>query len=933
MGAAVLAWCRATPGTSKDLDMPADTPADTTAGTPADTSTAAAAEAAAGALVADGARVAAARRLQEALGRAGRERSTTGVRLDGLAALAARSLGTASGRIALLSDAQQLVGAVGPQPVAGADGEEPLAQWLCAQTAAAGRVLAVADTAADERVAALRSVTSGVVGSYLGAPLRGPGGQVVGAVCVFEPGPRTWSEQDADLLAQVSVAAAAQLELAAVSGEHAADRTLLQVTIAAAELGTFDLDLVTGELTMNERLLQLSELTPETFGGSPEDVYAHIHPEDREATIAAVSESTTRGGTYASEYRVVAADGTHRWVAARGATLPGPDGAPARLVGAAYDITAVRRAATRTEQILDAMAVGYLAMDADWVITYVNTAAVHALGLPREQLVGQVIWELFPGTAGTDFEAGYRRAAETGRPVTFDAYYPEPLDAWYEVRATPEDGGVALYFVDITARKDAQAAAEAAAQRSQLLAAVTQELTGTLDVDEAVAHLAQLVVPVLGDWCLISVLDDEATATTPATARASTAAGRAGDLRRGLRDVGVWHHDEQQRESVQQYAAVRLSELGDDAFVWQALRQARPVIIPDATRALTDLLAPDGAGRELIARLAPLSGAIFPLRGRGRTVGLLSVFSGAQRPALSEQELATAAEVADRAGLALDSARLYRQQRDLAEGLQRALLSEPPEPDHGQIVVRYRPAAEAARVGGDWYDAFIQPAGATVLVIGDVLGHDTQAAAAMSQVRTLVRGFGALEDRSPAQVLAQTDRVLANLQVGTTATAVVARLEQSLDERRRGVTRLRWSNAGHPPPMVVNPDGTVLPLVGVSADLLLGVLPDVRRRTSEVVLDRGSTVVLFTDGLVERRDQPLGEGLALLQEVLEDLAAEGPDLDTLVDRTLARMLPGRAEDDVAVVAVRLHRQDEPRPPEAGPRRVPPHVPDEPEPDA
>ncbi len=142
--------------------------------------------------------------------------------------------------------------------------------------------------------------------------------------------------------------------------------------------------------------------------------------------------------------------------------------------------------------------------------------------------------------------------------------------------------------------------------------------------------------------------------------------------------MGVWHHDEQQRVLVEQYAAVRLSELSDDAFVWQALRQARPVLVPDATRALTDLLAPDGRGRKLLAQLAPASGAIFPLRGRGRTVGLMSLFSGAQRSALSEQELSTAAEVADRAGLALDSARLYRQQRDLAEGLQRALLCRTP---------------------------------------------------------------------------------------------------------------------------------------------------------------------------------------------------------------------------------------------------------------
>ncbi|NAZ84462.1 SpoIIE family protein phosphatase, partial [Kineococcus sp. R8] len=259
----------------------------------------------------------------------------------------------------------------------------------------------------------------------------------------------------------------------------------------------------------------------------------------------------------------------------------------------------------------------------------------------------------------------------------------------------------------------------------------------------------------------------------------------------------------------------------------------------------------------------------------------------------------------------------YRQQRDLAEGLQRSLLSEPPEPDHGQIVVRYVPAAEAAQVGGDWYDAFLQPGGATVLVIGDVIGHDTQAAAAMSQVRTILRTFGSVGDDTPAQVLASTDRVMANLQLPTTATAIAARLEQDDDERSRGVTRLRWSNAGHPPAVVVHPDGEVLPLTGLRADLLLGVDPDTDRQDVEVVLDRGSTVLLFTDGLVERRDQGLAEGLERLRSTLRELAREGVDLDTLVDGLLQRLLPPHPEDDVAVIAVRLHRQDRPRPPEAG----------------
>jgi serine phosphatase RsbU (regulator of sigma subunit) len=275
----------------------------------------------------------------------------------------------------------------------------------------------------------------------------------------------------------------------------------------------------------------------------------------------------------------------------------------------------------------------------------------------------------------------------------------------------------------------------------------------------------------------------------------------------------------------------------------------------------------------------------------------------------------------------LDNARLYRQQRDLAAGLQRSLLTDPPEPDHAQVVVRYVPAAQAAEVGGDWYDAFLQPGGATVLVIGDVVGHDTQAAAIMGQIRTIVRTLGAEDDLPPAEVLRRTDRVMETLRTGSAATAVVARVEQSRDERDRGVTRIRWSNAGHPPPMIVQPDGSVLPLVTAPADRLLGVTPDAPRKESVVALERDAVVLLYTDGLVERRDQNLDDGLERLQRTLAELA--GRSLDELCDELLARMLPPDPDDDVALVAVRLHPQDQPRPAEAGPNRVPPNVPDDP----
>jgi serine phosphatase RsbU (regulator of sigma subunit) len=291
------------------------------------------------------------------------------------------------------------------------------------------------------------------------------------------------------------------------------------------------------------------------------------------------------------------------------------------------------------------------------------------------------------------------------------------------------------------------------------------------------------------------------------------------------------------------------------------------------------------------------------MRGRGRTLGLLTMY---YRPGsvATDDDLAAAQDVADRAGLALDNSRLYNAQQQLAEGLQRSLLTEPPQPDQGEIAVRYLPAAEAARVGGDWYDAFVQPGGATLLVIGDVVGHDTEAAAAMGQLRGLLRGIATYSDAPPVEVLRGLDSSMATLRTNTLATAAVARFEQTPEEAELGVTRMRWANAGHLPPLVINPDGSVAELATWKGDLLLGVDPEAQRRESVVTLEPGATVLLYTDGLIERRDADLDAGIVRLRDTLVELSSL--PLEELLDEVLERLVQGRPEDDVALVAVRLH---------------------------
>ena len=238
----------------------------------------------------------------------------------------------------------------------------------------------------------------------------------------------------------------------------------------------------------------------------------------------------------------------------------------------------------------------------------------------------------------------------------------------------------------------------------------------------------------------------------------------------------------------------------------------------------------------------------------------------------------------------------------VAEVLQRNLLGPPPQVAHLETAVRYLPATRHAEVGGDWYDAFRVPDGTTMLVIGDVAGHDAPAAAIMAQTRGMLRAVAQSVPGSPTAVLATLDRAFTNLDMHTLVTVVVATLDlRPVADGMRGPVRLCWSNAGHPPPVLIAADGTV-ELLERTPDRLLGVSPDAERVDHEVQLHPGDTLFLYTDGLVERRTVPLDDGTAWLVRELGRIGRE--PLDRLCDDLVATM-GADLDDDVALLAVRL----------------------------
>lgn len=262
---------------------------------------------------------------------------------------------------------------------------------------------------------------------------------------------------------------------------------------------------------------------------------------------------------------------------------------------------------------------------------------------------------------------------------------------------------------------------------------------------------------------------------------------------------------------------------------------------------------------------------------------------------------ATVAQALHRAQTRQAERRVAVLERDLSERLQRSLLTPPARPHHLEVAVRYQPAGERARIGGDWYDSFLQPDGSLTLVIGDVAGHDQQAAATMAQIRNLLRGVAYAVRKSPAAVLEGLEETMRGLGLHELATAVLARVEQDEEQARDGAHTLCWSNAGHPPPVLIAPDGTAS-LLHTTPEILLGVQAGVARGDHRVTLTPGCAVVLYTDGLVDRRDAVIDEGLADLIRTLT--GRHGSTAEQLCDQLLTRYA-ATSDDDIALVVLRI----------------------------
>ncbi|MEV8156287.1 PP2C family protein-serine/threonine phosphatase, partial [Streptomyces fradiae] len=261
-----------------------------------------------------------------------------------------------------------------------------------------------------------------------------------------------------------------------------------------------------------------------------------------------------------------------------------------------------------------------------------------------------------------------------------------------------------------------------------------------------------------------------------------------------------------------------------------------------------------------------------------------------------EADLRLVDDVCRALALGVDNARLYQETRNIAERLQRSLLPVLPEVAHLELAARYAASSTTAQVGGDWYDSFVLPSGDTALVIGDVTGHNLDAAIAMSQLRSMLRGIAVDRQEPPEAVLRRLDTANHTLYREATATCVYGLLKGP----EEGPWKLVHSSAGHLPPLLVTDDGRTRFLEDGSG-ILLGLDPDMPRPRASDAVPANATVLLYTDGLIERRDESLDDAMGRLGRFVTELARE--PLNVLCDELLIG-LGADSDDDIALLAVR-----------------------------
>ncbi|WP_446034139.1 ATP-binding SpoIIE family protein phosphatase, partial [Streptomyces olivaceus] len=329
---------------------------------------------------------------------------------------------------------------------------------------------------------------------------------------------------------------------------------------------------------------------------------------------------------------------------------------------------------------------------------------------------------------------------------------------------------------------------------------------------------------------------------------------------------------------------------------FQCMTTGEPVLVPRVTEEMGHAVASQFEKRDIRPLITGRSMLLVPLKARHVVLGFMVLLRHPERPVFNDMDRVTGAELAARAGLVLDNARMYTYQENVAETLQDSMLPHIPEHLAGcDVATRYLPGTLLGRVGGDWFDSVKLPGARTALVVGDVMGHGLNSAAMMGQLRTAVQTMAGL-DLPPAQLLRNLDDLAQRLGDTHLATCLYAVYDPIAGE-------LHLANAGHIPPVLVRAEDGASELIDLPTGAPIGV-GGVPFESVRVPVAPGDRLVMCTDGLVEVRGEDIGVGLATLCESAAHPAASMDDACDTIIRALGTR--GGRKDDVALLMARLN---------------------------
>ncbi|MFI2204219.1 SpoIIE family protein phosphatase [Streptomyces sp. NPDC020192] len=617
-----------------------------------------------------------------------------------------------------------------------------------------------------------------------------------------------------------------------------------------------------------------------------------VHEEHRDTVIKLFAEVMESGIDWAGVFPIRHKDGSTRLVEFRNMRLL-DDLGDVYALGLAADQAAVERVerdAALAMRLVSQSPVGLAILDPDLRYLAVNPALERITGQSAAERLGRPVGEILT-FLDTDPEGRLRHVLETGESVVDrDIVCRPPGDpdhehAWSVSYYRLEDSGgrvlgLAYSVIDVTERHRAAAEAAQARQRLALIARASACVGTTLDLETTARELADVVVPVLADVAAVDVLDSALDGRTaphegPALFRAlAVSAAHSTEAVRAADPPG------------------ELAPYDSDRLITQCVRTRQPVLVPHTTRQDLERIARHGEAASLLAAAGVHSYLAVPLLARGEVLGALDLIRTRNPAPFDDDDALLARELAARAAVCIDNARGYQAQRHAALTLQRSLLPERPSHLPGlEVACRYQPAGAACEIGGDWYDAIPLRGDRTALVVGDVMGSGINAAATMGQLRSAARAFAELA-LAPADALHHLDHLTEGVEQ-TITTCIYC-----VYDPHRGQCEICL--AGHLPPALVRA-GHAAQLLDLPTGAPLGV-GGVPFEAATITFRPGDELVLYTDGLVETRSEPIDARLDTLLGVLT--ATRGDDLEGTCDRILEILRSPGGEDDVALLIAR-----------------------------